>query len=258
MPSLDPLAVLITTAWLSAIIGLRYLLLAGGVWWASWRRTPGLGRPLNRSAPTGRLMSQEIRYSLIATPIYAFPAAIALEAFKAGGTKLYLDPSQHGLWWLPVSFVLLLLIQDTHYYWTHRLLHHPRLFAVAHAGHHRSREPSPFASFAFDPIEAVLTAWLLPLLVFLIPVHLGVIAALLTLMTVTAVLNHCGREVWPDRWLRSGLGGQLITATHHSRHHTHMRTNFALHFRLWDRLCGTDAMPPEPAPQPGSTTTAVP
>ena len=52
-----------------------------------------------------------------------------------------------------------------------------------------------------------------------------------------------------------GLGAQLITATHHSRHHTHMKTNFGLFFRTWDRWCGTDAMPPS---QAGSTTTAVP
>ena len=236
-------AVLITTLWLSLIIGARYLLLAGGVWWLLWKTRRGVGRQLNRDRPTRRLMLQEIRYSLISTPIYAFPAAIALEAFKAGGTRLYLEPFVYGLWWLPVSFLLLLLIQDTHYYWTHRLLHHPRLFALTHAGHHRSREPSPFASFAFDPIEAMLTAWVLPLLVFLIPINLWVVVALLTLMTVTAVMNHCGWEMWPDRWVRSGPGAQLITATHHSRHHTHMKTNYGLYFRLWDRLCHTDAMP---------------
>lgn len=250
------LAVLITTLWLSAIIGVRYLLIAGTVWWTLWGRKAGVGRQLNRDRPSRRLMLQEIRYSLISTPIYALPAAIALEAWKAGGTKLYLDPGLYGWWWLPVSLVLLMLIQDAHYYWTHRLLHHPRLFPIAHAGHHRSREPSPFASFAFDPVEAVVTAWVLPLLVFLIPINLWVVVVLLTLMTVTAVMNHCGWEMWPDRWVRSGPGAQLITATHHSRHHTHMKTNYGLYFRLWDRLCGTDAMPPAQAS--GSTTTAVP
>ena len=31
-------AVLITTLWLSLIIGARYLLVAGGVWWLTWGR----------------------------------------------------------------------------------------------------------------------------------------------------------------------------------------------------------------------------
>ena len=251
------LPILITTAWLSLIIGARYLLVAGGVWWLLWGRANGLGRRLNRDRPSRRLMLHEVRYSLLSTPIYAFPAAIALEAWKAGGTKLYLDPAAYPLWWLPLSFVLLLVVQDTHYYWTHRLLHHRRFFAWAHAAHHRARDPSPFASFAFDPAEAALTAWLLPVLAFVIPLNIWMLAVLLTVMTASAVMNHCGWELWPDRWVRSGPGSQFITATHHSRHHTHMKTNYGLFFRAWDRVCGTDAMPPEKA-QIGSTTTAVP
>jgi lathosterol oxidase len=240
------LAVLITTAWLSLIIGLRYLLIAGGVWFALWGRGKGPGTALNRAAPSRALIAHEIRFSLISTPIYAFPAAIALEAWKAGGTKLYLDPGAYPLWWLPVSFLLLLVVQDTHYYWTHRLLHRREVFAFAHAAHHRSREPSPFASFAFDPVEAALTAWLLPVLTFLIPLNVWMLAVLLTVMTAAAVLNHAGRELWPDRWVRSGVGALAITATHHSRHHTHMKTNYGLYFRFWDRLCGTDGMPNKP------------
>lgn len=243
-------AVLITTGWLSLIIAARYLLLSGGLWWLLWRRPLGAGRQLNRERPSRRMMLQELGASLRSTPIYALPAAIAVEAFKVGGTRLYLEPSAHGLWWLPVSFALLLFIQDTHYYWLHRLLHHPRLFALAHAGHHRSREPSPFASFSFDPLEAILTAWVLPFLVFVIPVNLWLILGLLTLMTVAAAMNHCGWELWPDRWVRRGPGAHLITATHHSRHHTHLQTNFGLYFRLWDKLCSTDAMP-DLAPKPG-------
>jgi Delta7-sterol 5-desaturase len=228
---------------LTLIIGARYLLLAGGLWWLLWCRPGGVGRQLNRERPSCRMMAKEIRYALISTPIYAVPAAIAVEAFRAGGTRLYTQPFAHGLWWLPVSIVLLLLIQDTLYYWTHRLLHHRRVFAVAHAGHHGSREPSPFASFAFDPVEALLTAWVLPLLVFLIPINVWALIGLLSMMTIVAAMNHCGWEMWPDRWVRAGPGALLITATHHSRHHTHVQTNFGLYFRLWDRLCSTDSMP---------------
>jgi len=246
------LSLLITTLLLSAIIGARYLVIAGGVWWLQWGRAKGVGRRLNRDRPSRRMMLHEIRYSLMSTPIYAFPAALALEAWKAGGTMIYVDPGAYPLWWLPLSFVLLLVVQDTHYYWTHRLLHHRRLFGWAHAGHHRARDPSPFASFAFDPAEAAVTAWLLPVLAFLVPLNIWMLAVLLTVMTATAVMNHCGWEMWPDRWVRSGPGAHLITATHHSRHHTHMKTNYGLYFRMWDRWCGTDAMP-EPREQVGGS-----
>jgi sterol desaturase/sphingolipid hydroxylase (fatty acid hydroxylase superfamily) len=40
------------------------------------------------------------------------------------------------------------------------------------------------------------------------------------------------------------VGGWFISATHHGLHHRRFRCNYGLHFRLWDRLLGTDAMPP--------------
>ena len=35
----------------------------------------------------------------------------------------------------------------------------------------------------------------------------------------------------------------MISATHHSLHHTRFRCNYGLYFRAWDRWMGTDAMP---------------
>ena len=141
-------------------------------------------------------------------------------------------------------------MQDTYYYWTHRAMHHPRLFAWSHRGHHLSREPTPFASFAFDATEAASTAWLLPALTFVVPIHVGVALGLLTLMTLSSLMNHCGFELWPQGFVRGPIGRWLITATHHSLHHTRYRTNFGLYFRCWDRWMGTDAMPPLPAAAP--------
>ena len=39
---------------------------------------------------------------------------------------------------------------------------------------------------------------------------------------------------------RGALGGWLITASHHQRHHEQYGCNYGLYFRFWDRLCGTD------------------
>ena len=152
---------------------------------------------------------------------------------------------RYGVAWLFVSGALYLLIQDAYYYWLHRLMHHRALFRRVHAGHHRSREPTPFASFSFDWQEAALNAWLLPALTFVIPIHPAVILTLLTLATVAAVLNHAGSEVLPA-WVVDGpIGAWLISATHHSQHHAFYGVNFGLYFRFWDKLMGTDRAPQE-------------
>ncbi len=240
------------TAALSAIIALRYLVVAAGLYALLWRRgEPRLGAlRLNTRAPTRAGVMHEMRASLVSSPIYALPAAVALQAFRHGRGLLYADPLRYGLWWLPASAVIYLLVQDAYYYWTHRALHQRWAFAWAHRGHHLSREPTPFASFAFDAAEAAATAWVLPALTFLVPLNLEVALGLLTLMTLSALFNHCGFEVWPQAWVRGPVGRWLITATHHSLHHTRLRSNYGLYLRAWDRWMGTDAMPPLVAERP--------
>jgi len=224
---------------------LRYLAMAGAVYALIWKRAPGKvgGHRLNPDAPRAAVIRHELRLSLLSSWIYALPAALAYEAWKHGGTLVYLDVGQYGWPWLFASAAIYLVVQDTYYYWLHRLMHVKSLFRYVHAGHHRSRQPSPFASFSFDALEAALNAWVMPALVFIVPIHPAVILVLLTLMTVLAVLNHSGWEVLPDWLVRGPLGAWLISATHHSAHHTRYTCNYGLYFRAWDRLMGTDTMP---------------
>jgi sterol desaturase/sphingolipid hydroxylase (fatty acid hydroxylase superfamily) len=235
-------SIVTTTIALSIIIALRYLMIAAianRVFWGGKKGQPR-GRQLNTQRPLAKTIRHEMRLSVIASPIYAFPAALALEGYKHGYTKLYLDPAAYGWWWLPVSALIYLFVQDTYYYWLHRGLHHRRVFKWAHMGHHISREPSPYASFAFDPLEAALTAWLLPAMTLVIPINLWVALSLLMLMTAAAVFNHAGREIWPVGFLQGMVGRQLITATHHNAHHAQFRQNYGLYLRFWDKLMGTD------------------
>jgi Delta7-sterol 5-desaturase len=228
----------LTTLALSLIIAVRYLLVAGVAHATLWSGR-GRGRQLNPRPPAWSRMRREILVSLVACPIYAFPAALALELWKRGGTAVYDRVDAWPLWWLPASFVVYLLAHDTFYYWVHRAMHHPRVFPWAHAEHHRSRDPSAFASFAFDPAEALATAWFLPALALLVPIHWGVALALLTLMSVTAVLNHAGREVWPVRWLAAPPLRWIITASHHDLHHKRFAGNYGLYLQVWDRIAGS-------------------
>jgi sterol desaturase/sphingolipid hydroxylase (fatty acid hydroxylase superfamily) len=239
--------IIVTTGFLTIIIAGRYLAIAGAAYWLLWGRSGGPRRAvrLNRDRPARDQVSHELLASLIASPIYALPAAVVFALWRRGGTAIYTDVDRYGWGWLAASAVVYLLLHDAYYYWLHRAMHDGRLYRWVHAGHHRSREPTPFASFSFDAAESALTAWFLPALTLVIPVHVGVILALLTLMTLSAVANHSGWEVMPRWWVRGPAGWLIIGASHHALHHTRFACNYGLYFRLWDRLMGTDR-PPAP------------
>jgi sterol desaturase/sphingolipid hydroxylase (fatty acid hydroxylase superfamily) len=217
---------------MTLIIGVRYLA-ASGLFAAITRlRHPGL------YASLGPQIRREIGWSLASAAIYGVPAGIVAWGWQnRGWTRIYTQVHAFPLWYLPLSILLYLLAHDTWFYWTHRWLHAPAPFRIAHAVHHASRPPTAWAAMSFHPLEAITGAIVIPGLVFLIPIHAAALGVVLLVMTVMGVTNHMGWELFPRRLLQSGW---LITASHHQRHHVQYRCNYGLYFRFWDRLCGTD------------------
>ena len=229
------LALSLSAVAMTAIVGVRYLLTSGGFAWATRRRHPGLYRGLDVQ------VRREIGWSLLSAAIYGVPAGIVAWGWQhRGWTLIYADLHARPLWYLPISVLLYMLAHDAWFYWTHRWMHRPGPFRIAHAVHHASRPPTAWAAMAFHPIEAVTGAVAIPLLVFLIPIHVGALGMVLTVMTVMGVTNHMGWEMWPRFMWAGPLGRWLITASHHQRHHQQYGCNYGLYFRLWDRWCGTD------------------
>ncbi|WP_336958292.1 sterol desaturase family protein [Sphingobium aquiterrae] len=229
-------AITLSALAMSLIVALRYLLSSGGFALATRLRHPGLYGGLDRQ------IRAEIGWSLVSALVYGIPAGIVAWGWRAHGwTRLYTDAHAMPLWYLPVSVLLYLAAHDTWFYWTHRAMHAPRLFRIAHAVHHRSRPPTAWAAMSFHPWEALTGAVVIPALLFVIPIHAGALAVVLTIMTVMGIGNHMGWEMFPRALVHGPAGRWLITASHHQRHHQLYACNYGLYFRYWDRLCGTDA-----------------
>ncbi len=229
------LAILLSALTMSAIVGGRYLLTSGG--FAAWtgRRHPGL------YAGQGAQVRREIGWSLWSALIYGAPAGVVAWGWRTHGwTRIYGDVHARPLWWLPVSVLVYLVLHDAWFYWTHRWMHRPGPFRLAHAVHHASRPPTAWAAMAFHPVEALTGAVVIPALVLLVPIHVGALGVVLTVMTVQGITNHMGWEMWPRLMWQGPLGDWLITASHHQRHHQRYGCNYGLYFRWWDRWCGTD------------------
>jgi sterol desaturase/sphingolipid hydroxylase (fatty acid hydroxylase superfamily) len=231
---------------LFGVILSRYFLVAGGAYLVFYS---GLGKifnqhklcakPLHLKSVSNRLIWSDIQLSIHSAAVFASSATIVLSAYDVGLTHLYTDVSAYGLWYLGFSFIAVLILQDTYFYFIHRLLHHPLLFKRLHSGHHQSGDPTPWTSFAFDLPEAVLQALFLIGIVFVIPLHFATLIAVLVTMTAWTVLNHLGFEVFPASFPHHWLGRWFIGSTHHALHHRKYRLHYGLYFTFWDRVLGT-------------------
>ena len=154
--------------------------------------------------------------------------------------KVYLNINDYPLWYIPVSVIIYLILQDTYFYWMHRLIHHPKLFRYVHLVHHKSNVISPFTGYTFHIFETLFETLILIVLLFIIPIHLIGILLYITIGFINVVYIHLGYEIAPKWFRHSFLFKVFISSTHHNLHHTKFKYNHGLYFRFWDRLMKTE------------------
>jgi lathosterol oxidase len=183
---------------------------------------------------------REIIHSLQTTVVLAILAYIVFFTQFKKYTLVYDDMSDYPLWWFWLSVALTFVLHDTYFYWMHRLLHHPKLFKYTHLLHHRSTNPSPWASYSFHFIESWTEGAILLVIVFVMPVHELTIVFFTIGGFVINVYGHLGYEVVPKRFIKSPFFQLFNTSVHHNLHHKKFNGNYGLYFRVWDRVMGTE------------------
>ena len=190
--------------------------------------------------PDSSDISREVLWSCSTLLIFAFIGTLTYHATMAGWTRMYFELPLYGWTWFWTSVALAILLHDTWFYWTHRAMHHPRLFKIFHRVHHQSTNPTPWAAFAFSPLEAVIQGLIVPLVIFLIPIHPIAFLLFSLWQMVLNVTGHTGYEYNRPELLRSRLWKWVNTPTHHALHHEYVRGNYGLYFNFWDRWMGTN------------------
>jgi Delta7-sterol 5-desaturase len=213
---------------------------------ASGRLTPrAIASPLEnrpRLPPPWPSIRRDIKLSILSSIVFALAAATIVSAYELGITRLYTNVDQYPLWYLAVSYMLAIVLQDTYFYFVHRLFHHPLLFRWWHQGHHRSNQPTPWTSFAFDPPEAIVQSLFLVAIIFVIPLHLITVIAILITMTVWAVVNHLGIERLPINFPHHWCSRWFTGPAHHAIHHRQYALHYGLYFTFWDKQLGTQSI----------------
>ena len=184
---------------------------------------------------------KEILYSLQTAIVLALIGVMVLFTPLKQYTLIYDKTSTvYAWWWLPLSVLLSFIIHDTYFYWMHRLLHHKKLFRYTHLVHHKSTNPSPWASYSFHFIEAWTEGALLFLIVFILPMNELGVALFVLIGFMINVYGHLGYEIMPCWFRHSILFEILNTSVYHNLHHSRFKGNYGLYFRFWDRLLKTE------------------
>jgi sterol desaturase/sphingolipid hydroxylase (fatty acid hydroxylase superfamily) len=240
----DPWQLIALMGLLFLIIFIRYLLVAGGYHFVFYHlfRQQIANRILGTTQPARQQMLREIYWSGLSSLIFAGIGLGSYYLWAQGYTRIYTSLDDYPWWYFLGSIPLALFIQDTYYYWLHRWMHRPRVYRVVHKVHHDSIHTSVFTSFSFHPSETILQAVVLPLLLLVLPLHIYAVLFMLVLMTLSAVINHAGVEIYPQGKLGRWVSYLIIGATHHDQHHRKFRVNYGLYFTLWDRWMGTEAV----------------
>lgn len=224
------------------IIGSRYMIiatLAFLLFYILLRQTIA-GKKIQQRFPRLADYAREIGFSIITIFILAVvPSLVLGNKELAKYTHLYTDIKQYGTVWFIIAFPIMAFVHDTYFYWMHRLMHHPRLFKMVHLVHHKSTNPSPFAAYAFHPLEAVVEAGIFLVFVFIMPVHLYHLLFFFLFMILYNVYGHLGWELYPKGFSRHWLGKWINTSVNHNQHHQYFKGNYGLYFLIWDRMMGT-------------------
>ncbi len=219
---------------------LRYFLVAAPLFVAFWVFDPCPARRIQQRRPSSLRIRSELWWSLSTVTVFSLVGLLNTLAVRAGWTRVYFDVAEKGAAGFVSSLVLMVLLHDTYFYWTHRLLHHPVFFERFHRLHHLSTTPTPWAAYSFHPVEALIQAGVFPLIVFLIPAHPVALLLFLLYMIVRNVLGHLGVEIFPRGFAARVSTRWHTTTTHHDLHHRDFRGNYGLYFAWWDRMLGTE------------------
>ena len=221
---------------------LRYVIGAGGIFLSVNVLFSGLlsGRRIrDRKLPEGQLR-RELLTSLRTIFIFSGIGFSIWISMKFGLLRFYEDPVALGWPWFAASVVLLIVLHDAWFYWTHWLIHHPRLFRRFHRTHHKSMNPTPFTAYAFDTGEAVINGVFLLAAGAIFPISTLAVFIFTAHMMLRNAIGHCGYELFPASADGRPLFDWLTSVTHHDLHHAEVRWNYGLYFTFWDRLMGTE------------------
>lgn len=182
-----------------------------------------------RAKPQVALEMKYSSYTLMIQAVFFFGI------YKLNQAGIVHIVAEQELWKDLVALGVYVLIYDPFFYLLHHIMHKNKwLYRNIHVVHHRSLNPTPWATYSFHPVEAAANLlYFLPFFL-LTSVSVPMLAFILITTDMANLAGHLGYEVFSEKVQNSWWGKWITTPTHHNIHHQVSNSNFGLYFNGWD------------------------
>ena len=244
------------SAWQVMAWGLLFftvLYLAGGFGMTALTRflqKLGIGKVLDTRPLKPDQLQREWRQSFHSILIFGLGMIVPWGFVHLGWARFAVNPSA---WQIAIEIWVLLIWNDVHFWINHRLLH-TRWFKRFHGDHHRSVVVTPWSTYSFHPIEAMMmgNVILLPMVV-----HDFAFWSLASVPVFSLVLNAIGHSNY-DFFSSVGPRHPLAASRRHHLHHARPAGNYGFAFAFMDRWMRSEADPRPARPAPARSTHSAP
>lgn len=207
--------------------------------WVWWRQRPGRRARLQAKEVGGPQIGREIATTFLSVLIFGSVMPILFALGFGQHTRFYWSIAERGWPYFFLSIFLMMVIQDTWFYWSHWLMHRRGLFRWFHRTHHRSINVNPWTTYSIGPLEALFASGASIVTLMVVPATGAALFALGWINTIYAVYAHLGYELYPRSLAGHWLGRWINTSVAHNTHHAKARYNYGYYFLFWDRVMGT-------------------
>ncbi|MFC4297996.1 sterol desaturase family protein [Castellaniella hirudinis] len=210
-----------------------YLVFGATTWLLTHRLLPalGIGRRLDPRPLAPGQLRRELTLSGLSILLFGTGMIFPWGLLQLGWAGLAPDAG----WPQILAEILVLMIwNDVHFWINHRLLH-TRLLRRFHLPHHRSVVTTPFSTYSFHPIEALMlgNVILLPMVL-----HDFSFWSLLAVPLFSLFFNCIGHANY-DFFPRVSYAHWFAASRRHHLHHACYNGNYGFQFTFMDRLFRT-------------------